>query len=354
MMMNKINFIITIALLSCAGKSSDNSIGEIKSQTEKDVVCFVYHRFGDDRYPSTNISINEFEQHLRYLTENNFQVLTLSDAIGYLSSNEPARKTAVITIDDGYKSFYENGLPLLKKYKLPATLFINTSTVSGGDYMNWDQLKETTNNNIEIGNHTHTHDYFLNEAKNTRYKTFEAEIKLSQQIISEKLKLTPKIFAYPYGEFDREMEEIIKQLSFIGAAAQNSGVLYELSDRFAIPRFPMSEAFGAIKNFAEKAATKPLRTDSQTSENIIPANDSRPELTLTFQKRNLQIDRLQCFVQGSKCDMNISEKDSVVSVSIRSKDKLTKRRRTLYTITVPDKTGSWHWYSHLWINPAIK
>jgi peptidoglycan/xylan/chitin deacetylase (PgdA/CDA1 family) len=281
-------------------------------------------------------------------------VLTLSEAIQYLSSNEHPKKTAAITIDDGYKSFYNNGLPLLKKYNLPATLFINTSTVGGGDYMNWNQLKEMGKSNVEIGNHTDTHAYFLNEDKSTRYKTFEGEINHSQRIITEKLKLTPKVFAYPYGEFDVRMKEIIKQLSFVGAAAQNSGVLHEKSDQFDIPRFPMSETFAAIKNFSAKANTKPLRMDLQTSENLMSSDNLRPELTFTFQKRDLQIDQLQCFVQGSSCEMNISDNDSVVTVSLRSKSDLNTRRRTLYTITVPDKTGAWHWYSHLWINPTIK
>ena len=351
--MNKVSFILLIALLSCSGNSSSEASGEIKTK-EKEVVCFVYHRFGDDRYPSTNISPNDFEQHLRYLKENNFQVLTLSDAIKYLSSDEPVKKTAVITIDDGYKSFYEKGLPLLKKYNLPATLFINTSTVAGGDYMNWDQLNETSKSNIEIGNHTDTHAYFLNEDKGTRYKTFEGEIKRSQQIISEKLKVTPKVFAYPYGEFDGEMKNIVKQQSFIAATAQNSGVFHEQSDWFAIPRFPMSESFAAIKNFTEKAKTKPLRIISDTSENIVFPNNLRPEITVTFQKQDLQLDQLQCFVQGSSCEMNINDKDSIVSVSIRSKTDLYTRRRTLYTLTIPDKSGAWHWYSHLWINPEIK
>lgn len=352
--MNKVSLILVIAFLSCSGKPSDHSIEETESKVEKDVVCFVYHRFGDDRYPSTNISTNDFEQHLRYLTENNFQVLTLGDAIQYLSSGEPVKKTAVITIDDGYKSFYERGLPLLKKYDLPATLFINTSTVGGGDYMNWEQLNTTSRSNIEIGNHTDTHAYFLNEEKTTRYKTFEEEIIRSQKIIREKLKLTPKVFAYPYGEFDVEMKAIVKRQSFIGAAAQNSGVLHEQSDRFAIPRFPMSESFSAIKNFSEKARTKPIRIDSGTSGNIVSPNNLRPELIVTFQKNELQLTQLQCFIQGSSCEISIDEQDSVVKVSVQPRADLNKRRRTLYTITIPDKSGAWHWYSHLWINPKVK
>jgi peptidoglycan/xylan/chitin deacetylase (PgdA/CDA1 family) len=110
-------------------------------QNRKEVVCFIYHRFGDSRYPTTNVSVADFETHLEQLLENDFQLLTFSEAVSYLNSSGPPRKTAVITIDDGYKSFYRNALRLLKKFKVPATLFINTETV-GGDYMTWDELRE--------------------------------------------------------------------------------------------------------------------------------------------------------------------------------------------------------------------
>lgn len=36
------------------------------------IPCFIYHRFADDRYPSTNITLPEFESHLKYLKQNNF------------------------------------------------------------------------------------------------------------------------------------------------------------------------------------------------------------------------------------------------------------------------------------------
>src|SRR5690348_13954384 len=91
----------------------------------KEIVCFIYHRIGDHRYPSTNTSPKDFEAHLSYLSKNNFTVLSFSDALKYLQSGESGKKVAVITIDDGYTSFYKNGLPLLKKYHMPASLFIN-------------------------------------------------------------------------------------------------------------------------------------------------------------------------------------------------------------------------------------
>jgi len=343
--------LLSFIVLACSGKShTDNKV----VNPDKAVVCFIYHRFGDSRYPSTNVAVKDFEQHLRYLSENDFQVLSLSNAMSYLESDEPLKKTVVLTIDDGYKSFYENALPLLIKYKMPATLFINTQTVGGSDYMNWIQLKEVKEANIEIGNHTHSHAYFLNEQQATRYNTFEDEIRESQKMITENLKVTPTLFAYPYGEFDEGMKGVVKQMGFTCAAAQYSGVLYHGTDQHQLPRFPMAEAYSDLKMFAEKANMKPLRIINESTTNTILTDDLRPKLTISFKSDNLQIDRLQCFVQGNDCESQITETDTVTSVSVRSSKDMNTRRRTLYTLTIPDDKGNWYWYSHLWINTSLK
>ncbi|MDH4090694.1 MAG: polysaccharide deacetylase family protein [Cyclobacteriaceae bacterium] len=324
------------------------------ADSDKEVVCFVYHRVGDSRYPSTNISQKDFEAHLAYLVKNNFQVLSLADALKYIKSDEPARKTVVITVDDGYKSFYMNGLPLLRKYGLPATLFINTETVGGGDYMNWSELMTATQSGIEIGNHTHTHKYFLNEPDDSRYTSFKQEIVLSQSLISEHLKVLPKVFSYPYGEFDVEMENIVRQTGFVGAAAQNSGVIYSGTNLYRCPRFPMSEAYAALDKFAEKTSMKALRVISSSPDNLIGIQDLRPVLTLTIDYTDLRLSAIQCFVQGNECEYQIPGKtDKTATITLQSTKSIAGRRRTLYTVTVPDKAGNWHWYSRLWINEKV-
>lgn len=327
---------------------------ETELQTDKEVVCFVYHRFGDSRYAATNTSIDDFEKHLAYLTENNFQVLSFSEAMKYLKSNESARKTAVITIDDGYKSFYKSGLPLLKKYGTPATLFINTKTVGAGDYMNWDQLIEAKQNNIEIGNHTHSHDFFLNESESLRYEKFKREIKKSQTIISEHLGITPKVFSYPYGEFDGRMKDIVKKEGFIAAAAQNSGVIDSESDLFTCPRFPMSEAYSTISKFIDKASMKRLKILDVSPDDFIMPESQKPLLELTIDNTGLNLKQMQCFSQGGDCVVRIKESTGRrTSFTVQAARPIKGRRRTLYTITVPDKNGAWHWYSHLWINRRV-
>lgn len=341
-------------ILSCQADTSDSPTDSVTKDNGKEVVCFVYHRFGDSRYPSTNISLKDFEVHLSYLKTNNFQVLNLSDAIQYLKSNEAVRKTAVITIDDGYKSFVRNGLPLLKKYGMPATLFINTETIGGGDYMDWNELQTAADNKIEIGNHTHSHAYFLNESETTRSVSLKKEIERSQSIIKEHLDITPKVFSYPYGEYDSAMKLLVAEIGFLCAVAQNSGVIYEGTDFFQCPRFPISESYASLDKFKEKANMQALKIMHKSPADSKMPTGKQPQLTLTFNPANLQLDQLQCFIQGSKCEMTFIEQDETkATITLKSTTKLTGRRRTLYTITVPDKNGKWHWYSHLWVEASI-
>lgn len=319
----------------------------------KEVVCFVYHRFGDSRYPSTNIPVASFEAQLQWLNRNDYSILTLSEAIHYLSSNGPTKKVAVLTIDDGFKTFYKNAFPLLKKYHATATVFFNTETVGSPDYMGWDELKELVGFGIEMGNHTHTHAYFLDLPKDRRYQVFKDEIEQSQELIKNHLQVTPEVFAYPYGEFDEQMESIVREEGFVAAAAQNSGVLYGGTDRYRIPRFPMSESFAAINKFIDKAQMHALRINKEEPAGFV-ATSSRPLLKLSIPTDNLDLAHKQCFVQGGTCTITMgASQDSAATLTLQSYVPISARRRTLYTLTIPDRDGGWHWYSHLWINPDV-
>jgi peptidoglycan/xylan/chitin deacetylase (PgdA/CDA1 family) len=354
MMKSHSAFVYTLAFLAWLNVSSTSlPVNKFAGDPDKEVICFVYHRVGDHRYPTTNTSIKDFEAHLKYLSDNGFTMLNFSEAMHYLRSDEPVRKVAVITIDDGYTSFFKNGLPLLKKYNMPATLFINTKTVGGGDYMNWNELASAMKSGVEIGNHTHSHDFFLNLSAGVRYKVFEDEISLSQKMIEEHLGVVPEIFSYPYGEFDLHMKEIVKAAGFKAAAAQKSGVCYSDMDFFQCPRFPMSEAYSPIHKFKEKAVMRPLRLTEISPSDYIKPSSNQPILTISFDPSGLRLDQLQCFVQGGACNLKIIDRHKA-TVTVQANQSIAERRRTLYTITVPDGKGRWHWYSHLWINSRVR
>lgn len=322
----------------------------IQAQTSS-IPAFVYHRFGDDRFPSTNIKLDQFKAHLEYLKENDYEVITLSEAISLLDRKKRFEKTALLTIDDGYQSFYDNALPLLKAYGFRATLFVNTETVGSGDFMSWEEIKAAQAAGVEIGNHSHAHPHLINQS----FSAFKSDLDQSEALFTEALGEAPKIFAYPYGEWNESIAEELENRGYIAALAQNSGVIYKGSPRFHLPRFPMSEAYADMDGFRSKIRMSPLAvTETQETTTGYKGSQEKPSIDVLFKEANLQLTQLQCFIQGADCRKSIRVmKADEVKLNIRP-DKALNRRRTLFTVTVPDKNGNWHWFSYLYIRKEIE
>lgn len=311
--------------------------------------CFVYHRFGDTRYPSTNISTDVFEQQLAWLKKNQYEVITLSEAIHLIKSGELEGKKAVITIDDAYTSFLKNGFPLLKKYGYPATLFVNTENIGQKDYLTWNELIKLNSGGVEIGNHTHSHSYFLEIPASERAKVFKEDIEKAKKLLIDKMHLEPKIFAYPFGEHDNAMKAVVKELGFEAAAAQNSGVFGFTSDLYSIPRFPMGGSYATLAGFKEKLNMDVLDVEIlQGDEQIFSINP--PVLKVKVLDSDIQWNTLSCFIAGKKQQGAIKREGNIITIQSANP---TKARRTLYTLTVQSKKGTWLWFSHVWVNSKV-
>ncbi len=314
--------------------------------------AFVYHRFGDDRYPSTNIDLDKFEAHLKFLKDNDYHVITISQVLNELKDQEVIAKVAVITIDDAYKSFYANGWPLLKKYGFPATLYVNTETVGATDFMDWNQIKEVNQAGIEIGNHSHAHPYFLN---NFNRQDFLGDLLLSQKSFEIGMNKVPKSYAYPYGEWNMQMANVLDSMNYLSAAAQKSGVIYRGTHRYSLPRFPMSNDYADLESFKEKLSVAALEiVDIKTYQVGSMGSVSSPTIVLSFYEKDLELKYLQVFIQGTEVNKSITvEKDGLVKLTISPKSSL-KKRRTLFTVTIPNRRGEWAWYSYSWVIPTLR
>jgi peptidoglycan/xylan/chitin deacetylase (PgdA/CDA1 family) len=338
--------VVATASLSChAALGSDININ-----------CFVYHRFGDSRYPSTNITTEEFKKHLEYLKNNDFQVVTLGDALDRLrNKKDMPDKTVVLTIDDGYMSFYEHGMPLLRQYGYVATLFVNSGSVDSPDFMTWKQLQQLQQEGIEIGNHSYSHTQFVNLDPDQQVRQFREDLKKSQQLMGENLGRIPKLYSYPYGEYSHAMISVLKEEGIVGAAAQNSGVISKYSNLMALPRFPVAGKYASLGRFKEKAVMKALPVETLGGPDHVLTGQLQPTLKLRLKEPEVINTRnLQCFVADSReCILQYDEESN--NIIMEAKHPL-QQRRTLYTITAPSSVGSggWHWFSYLWIEPTLQ
>lgn len=319
-----------------------------------DIPIFAYHRFGDSRYPSTNISDDVFSKQLKYLKDNKFHAITFGEAEKLWRSGKPfPKKAVIITIDDGYLSFYTHGWPLLKEYGFKATIFIQTETVGGGDFMNWSQIREIEKAGIEIGNHSASHAYFVNLSESERKTFFTEDLLKSNTDFESRLGYLPEYYAYPYGEFTKDMEAVLKQQGIKAALVQQSGVFSESSDPYAIPRFPMGGGFGTLEGFINKISMKAMRVSATTPDSPF-FSENPPTLKIEIVPGLVDLEKAQFFVQGTKVEVaELNAKNNPPYIIIKSDRKLDSRR-TLYTLTAPSLDGNtWHWFSHLWIRPEV-
>ena len=159
----KKSFIIFIFIISIV------PIDKLYSSTLEDkiddfgIISIMYHRFEENKYPSTNIKIKDFLKHIEIIQQNNIEFIEPKNFQKELIEKKQRRKV-LLTIDDGFTSFYEKAWPILKEREIPFILFVNTREVGSFGYMNWDQIKEIDKETyVEIGNHSHSHEYLVDE-----------------------------------------------------------------------------------------------------------------------------------------------------------------------------------------------
>lgn len=184
---------------------------------------FVYHRFDDNRYPTTNISTKELRKEFNYLKNNGYKVVPLIDIITKVNNNEEVpSKWVAFSIDDGFKSFYTHGLSVFKEYNYPFTLFIAVKYTEKNykDYVSWKQLK-TIAKYGDIEFHSYGHGHF-GQMSNEEIK---ADMDKGLALMKKHLNYEPNLFVYPYGEYDDRVSKVIQAYGFKAIFNQNIGAV---------------------------------------------------------------------------------------------------------------------------------
>ena len=101
----------------------------------------MYHRFNENKYPSTNIRMDMFDEQMKIIKNQGYEFYDPNNFLNEFNKVKKNKKI-LITIDDGFKSFYNEAWPYLKKNKIPFILFVSTEPVGKKGYMTWDEIKE--------------------------------------------------------------------------------------------------------------------------------------------------------------------------------------------------------------------
>ena len=199
-----------------------------------DAHIFVYHRFGDSRYPSTNTTIEELKNNFEYFKSNGYKVIPLELLIKAVKEKKDIpHNWVVLTIDDSYKSFYTNGLKVFKEYNYPFSLFVPVEAIERRypDYTTWEQLKEISKyGSLEFHSYGHKHMTYLSNAE------IKEDFDKGLSLFQKRLNIKPKVFSYPYGEYSPRVKEISKSYGFDAIINQNMGAVSNFSDIYDLDR----------------------------------------------------------------------------------------------------------------------
>jgi len=252
----------------------------------------MYHRFDENKYPSTNIRNEIFFKHLEEINNSEIEFITFKK-FEELIKTKIEIKYILLTIDDAFESFYINAWPILKNKKIPFILFVSTREVGNYGYMTWDQIKELSKSSlVTIGNHSHSHEYLIDWSEDK----IKNDLNTSIKIFKNELGYSPKIFSYPFGEYSTNLKKIVMDLNFNFAFGQHSGVIDLTKDFHELPRFPINEKYGEIKRFKSILQTLPLPYKKITPENrYIKKEENPPEVKIEFFKNLINVKNINCY-----------------------------------------------------------
>lgn len=234
--------------------------------TTAQVVVLCYHRLEGKAGGALSIEPALFEKQMAEIKEAGLAVISMKDFLAWRrgEKNIPP-KSVLITIDDGYVSGLEVGVPILKKYGFPATFFIYTNYLnSGGKSMTWAQLASLRDDGYEIGCHTVSH-LDLRRKPSKVAGEYEAwlkdEVERSKQILEENLGIRCATIAYPFGLHNEKVHEACMAAGYEAAFTTYGARLGITTNAMSLGRYDVTakmpgnqQVFDVAINFAGMAA----------------------------------------------------------------------------------------------------
>jgi len=182
------------------------------------------HRVVEERSTDENRELEITPDFLTSTIENHLQqgyrFVSIDQVCDILQGKDKGKPFICLTFDDGYRDTYEVAYPLLKSFNVPFVVYLTTGFVdniskmwwyNSTDALIWEQIKEMDRDPIcTIGAHTLSHPR-LSELS---YEEALKEIVESRNRLEEKLGHKVNHFSYPYGDYNTDTIDIVKQCGF--------------------------------------------------------------------------------------------------------------------------------------------
>ena len=306
------------------------------------IPILTYHNFTTEEGSSYKINIVKFEKQMAYLAAHNYSVISLPELLVGLRTGQLPPKPIAITIDDGYKSTYTLAYPVLKKYNFPATLFIYTNFIEKNNgSLTWEEIREMTKNNIEIGSHTLSHCNLLKYKKNEDCETYLARIRreifLSKEILENKIEGKVKFFAYPYGTYSPTIKDLVILAGYEGIVNANS-----MNNTFTANSFSLNRQiiFGqnSFNSFIRILNQRLFNTSQIFPYDGIIENNQFVKIGAILEGDNYDADTFSMKLGGAKVKFDFNPENREISFT---PSKPLIKKSYIVNITASDKNSNY-------------
>ena len=325
-----------------SGSNIDSSLS-----TMPNAAILLYHHVSSSTPASTSISPEAFKSHMEYLDAHH-TVVSLQDVVSAIQHNTTLPENAVaITFDDGYANILDNAHPILADLGFPYTVFINPDEIGvGPKQLTWEQVIAMHNDGVVFANHTLDHLHMLNgeQAMGERawLEKVWQNVESAEKKIEDKLDISLKYLAYPFGEYNTALANKLKAEGYIGFG-QHSGAVGPSSDMQALPRFPAAGPYANLATLKTKlnSLAMPVTQSSHKDPRMTARNLSSP-ISLTIDSDDVRLTQVNCFFGGDPIETSLEE--NVLTFTL---DETLPVGRSRVNCTAPShaQSGRYYWYS---------
>lgn len=192
---------------------------------------------------SLSVSPENFKRQMQFLSRHNYNVISLDEFVQLKRrGGQFARNTIVITFDDGYEDNYSFAYSVLKKYNLPAAIFVIVDSIGEEGYLTYAQIEEMLNSGIiDIGSHSLSGDYLPGRS----ISELKRQIGFSKKLLQAKINKEIDLFCYPIGGFSPQIQAMLERYGYKAACTTNRGrrQTYLNDDIFALKRIKIKDSF---------------------------------------------------------------------------------------------------------------
>lgn len=252
------------------------------------IPILMYHSVSNDggsnRHPYYEMSVRpeDFERQMKFLAESGYQIISLSEAVSLLSDREllssqnhasqseaedsgatdadrlyagrisaaaPSPRAVVITFDDGYRDFFITAWPILKKYDLPATVFLPAGFISdarkrlnGRECLTWGEARQLAAEGVEVGAHTVHH----KQLYGMKWADVEHEVRASKERIEQALTRHVRHYGWAYAfpghdrAFLRSCEKLFRSAGYKAVVTTMIGRAKPGDNLYTLKRLPVN------------------------------------------------------------------------------------------------------------------